>query len=288
MTILTAGVDGGGTKCRARIYDSNGSELAVAEGGPANIQTGGRTAYENVIATVDRALAKVGLPESALSRPRVGLGLAGATPAACASFDAQNPPFSEYRIISDAHAAALGALGGEDGGIAILGTGAAGCVVRGGEVRLISGWGFRVDDFGSGADIGRRALRAALRAHDGRDEVSAFSDAVLARFDGDVWKAADWASKAIPAEYATLAPLVFEQAEAGDATALSILNRAMEELQRLIGLLKEHGAEKISLCGSVAQALEARLPADIRAKLSPNQGDAMDGAAMALDMGAPS
>lgn len=285
MSTLTAGVDGGGTKCRARVYSPDGAPLAEAEGGPSNIQTGGRTAFENIVATIDAALAKAGMPACDVSRPEVGLGLAGATPAACANFDAQNPPFANYRIISDAHAAALGALGGEDGGIAILGTGAAACVLKGGEARLISGWGFRVDDFGSGADIGRRALRAALRAHDGPDAPDAFSDAILTRFDGDVWKAADWATTAVPGEFATLTPLVFELADDGDETAKAILKRAMEELQRLIGLVRDHGAERISLCGSVARALEPRLPEEVRATLSESRGDAMDGAAMALNTG---
>lgn len=276
------GVDGGGTGCRARVYAADGRALAEAKGGPANIQTGGRTAFDNIVATVDDALRAAGLPPSAVSRPRVGLGVAGVTPESRANFQAFGAPFSAYRILSDAHSAALGAHGGADGGVAMLGTGAVACAVKGGEARVIGGWGFRVDDLGSGADIGRRAVRAALRAHDGPDAPDAFAIRVLERFEGDVWRAADWAIRAHPWEYAAFAPLVFELSDAGDETAEAIVARATSELNRLIGLLRAHGAERISVLGSIALRLAPHLPPDVRAGLSTPLGDAMYGAALAM------
>jgi len=276
------GVDGGGTGCRARVYDPDGAPLAEAEGGPANIQTGGRAAFDNIVATVDRALEQAGLPPSTATRPRVGLGVAGVTPGSRARFASFDPPFSEYKILSDAHSAALGAHGGADGGIAIMGTGTAACVVRGGAARLIGGWGFRIDDLGSGADIGRRALRAALRAHDGPDAPGAFSKAVLERFEGDVWRAVDWAAEARAPDFATLAPLVFDHARAEEPTAAAILIRATAELERLVRLLRDHGAGRISLFGSIAHALEPHLTTATQALISPRLGDAMDGAALAM------
>lgn len=276
------GVDGGGTACRARVYGPDGAPLAEAEGGPANIQTGDRAAVENIVSTVNDALRRANLPAAEISRPRVGLGLAGVSPRTSARFASFGPPFSEFRIISDAHSAALGAHGGADGGVAIMGTGAAACVARKGAARVIGGWGFRIDDLGSGADIGRRALRAALRAHDGPGAPGDFTGAILRRFEGDVWRAADWAGKAEPGDFATLAPLVFERAAAGDMTASAILDRATAELERLIGLLRDHGAPRICLFGSIARALEPRLPADTQALISPRLGDAMDGAALAM------
>ncbi len=283
MASLIVGVDGGGTGCRARVYGSDGSTLSQAKSDAAsNIQTGGQSAIQNVLETVESALKSAGYAPAAESRPFVGLGLAGVSPESKSAFAAANPPYSAYRIISDAHSAALGAHDGADGGVAIMGTGAAACVVIGGKARVISGWGFRVDDLGSGADIGRRALRAAMRAHDGTDPPNDFSVAVLERFDGDVWRAADWAPHATPKEYAAFALVVFELAGKGDVIAIGILDRAAAELERLIRLCREHGAERISLLGSIANALEPRLPVEMREVISPSLGDAMDGAALAI------
>lgn len=276
------GVDGGGTGCRARVYGPDGAALAEAEGGPSNLQTGGRTAFENIVETVDRALDRAGYAPSSVTRPRVGLGLAGVSPGSRAEFDGFGPPFSEHRIISDAHSAALGAHDGADGGVAIMGTGAAACVVRNGEARVIGGWGFRVDDLGSGGDIGRRAVRAALRAHDGPQAGDGFSCRVLERFDGDVWRAADWAVSAKPWEYAAFAPLVFELNEAGDPTAAGIVELALGELRRLIELIEAHGAERICVSGSIAKRLAQLSPVEARQKISPLLGDAMRGAALAI------
>ena len=46
---------------------------------------------------------------------------------------------------------------------------------RGQEVFRIGGWGYLLDSAGSGYDIGRQALEAALRAQDGRGCPTALS-----------------------------------------------------------------------------------------------------------------
>jgi glucosamine kinase len=278
---LTIGLDGGGTGCRARLYNSAGAALAEASGGPVNLLIGdGAASFDEILRVARAALRAAGLPEGAEARCRLGLGVAGATPTGRARFFARTPPFAETRIVSDSHAAALGAFGGGDGGIVILGTGAVACVLRGGAARDIGGWGFTLDDFGSGADIGRRALRAALRDCDSGAR-GALAAAVLDQFGDDPWRAVDWAAAARPGDFGTFAPIAFDLAEAGDPDARAIIDRAATEAERLIDLARRHGARRIALLGSVAQRLRPRLTAD----LTEPAGDAADGAAYAIREG---
>ncbi len=306
---LILGVDGGGTGCRARLTDAGGRVLGEGAAGPANLMIGdGAASFAAVLAAAGGAIASAGLPPHTIDRVRAGLGLAGTTPAARARFFARRPPFAETRVLGDAHAAALGAHGG-DGAVVILGTGAVACVARGGTARDIGGWGFPADDLGSGADIGRRAVRAALRSCDetpggaplhggdpgdqqsGGGERGAadhgegtLARAVLARVGGDPAALVDWSFAARPADYGTLAPLVFDAAGT-DPVAEAILVRATAELSRLIALAHRHGAGRVALLGSVAARLAPRLPGAVRASLSPAGGDAMDGAILAVRHG---
>ena len=66
-------------------------------------------------------------------------------------------PFRSVIYIHDATIACIGAHGGRDGGIVIVGTGSVGfAVVEGREFR-IGGYGFPISDEGSGADLGLHA-----------------------------------------------------------------------------------------------------------------------------------
>ena len=72
------------------------------------------------------------------------------------------PSFRERVLETDAYAAWLGAFRGSAGAILILGTGSCGFTVVDGKPTYVGGWGFEVSDEGSGAAIGREALRRAL------------------------------------------------------------------------------------------------------------------------------
>ncbi len=279
--LLTIGLDGGGTASAARLYDPAGAPLAEAAGGPVNLLIGdGAGSVAEIHRVARAALAAAGLPEDAGRRCRLGLGVAGATTLGRARFFARPSPFAETRVVTDSFAAALGAFGGADGGVAILGTGAVACVVAGGRAREIGGWGFTLDDLGSGADIGRRALRASLRDCD-RDAPGALTKAILARFDGDPWRAVDWASSARPGDFGAFAPAVFDLADAGDAVAAEIVARAAREAERLVALARRHGARRVALLGSIGLRLRERL----NTELSEPAGDAADGAAYAARNG---
>src|SRR5262245_1517362 len=75
--LLFAGVDGGGTGCRARIEDGNGRFLGSGIAGPATLRLGVDRALVEVEKACRVALEEAGLGGDALSSVHAGVGLAG-------------------------------------------------------------------------------------------------------------------------------------------------------------------------------------------------------------------
>src|SRR5246127_1647296 len=166
---LLVGVDGGGSGCRARIEDAQGGVRGPGIAGPAAVRLGIDRSLAAVESACRAAAAEAGLHPGALAEMGAGVGLAGiGRKGVIGEIMARPHPFRSVIYVNDANIACIGAHGGRDGGIVILGTGSAGfAMVRGREVK-VGGYGFPVSDEGSGADLGLRAIRLALRAHDGR------------------------------------------------------------------------------------------------------------------------
>jgi glucosamine kinase len=271
------GVDGGGSRCRARLETADGRVLGRGLAGPASMRFGFETAREAILAATRQCLAEAGLPEEALKRTYAGVGLAGTGQrGAREALESWRHPFAGAWFEGDAYLAYLGAFGGGDGGIVIAGTGSIAITYQDRTVR-IGGYGFPVSDEGSGADIGLGALRHALKTLDGRAEPSAFSQEVLARFANDPAAVIDWLEQASATDYAALAPLVTRHAAAGDAAARELMRQAGAHIAELAQALLKRGASRVALIGGLAEQVRAYLPGDIAAALVEPQGDAMAG-----------
>src|SRR5258708_34931413 len=117
------GVDGGATRCRARLRDSLGRELRHCVGPPSNIYIDFDAAIRVVRETVNSAIAA----GAARQEIAVGLGLAGVSEDREAErVAAALPDFARVIVVNDAVAACVGANGLGDGGLLIAGTGSAG------------------------------------------------------------------------------------------------------------------------------------------------------------------
>ncbi len=276
---LLLGVDGGGTGCRARLCRLDGTVLGEGTGGPANLRFGVADALGAVFEAARGALAAAGLREGDLARVVAGLGLAGASePAQAEAARAHPHPFARVAIATDAGIACLGAHGGGDGGIVIVGTGTiAWASLRGGQHR-IGGWGYPLSDEGSGAWIGAEALRRALWAHDGRIPGTGLTGAVLARFGGDPHGIVAFMTGAKPRDFGGLAPLVVEHADAGDPVAAEVMALAAGHVDALAARLAALGAERIAFAGGLGDIVAPLLSVETRRHLVPAQGDALDGA----------
>jgi glucosamine kinase len=279
MNGLFVGIDGGGTKCRARLRDESGRALGEGRAGPANIWRDPVAAMRSVLDACRESVRAAGLGESALAGAHAGCGLAGANQqSARARFLAEPNPFASITVETDAYTAWLGAFGGKDGGVLIVGTGSCGLAVVGGESTYVGGSGAEISDEGSGAAVGRDAVRRALWAQDGRAPMTGLAAEVLAEFAGGRESIVDWARTAKPADYARLAPLVFAHAEQGDALAIPIVEDAAHEIARIGERLLELGAPALALVGGLADAMRPWLRAKIGTRLRAPEADAMDGA----------
>src|SRR5262249_3881092 len=135
-----------------------------------------------------------------------------------------------------------------------------------------------VSDEGSGAWLGREALRQVLWAHDGRTAWSELLTALFRQFQSDPHAIVRFAAEASPREFGALAPLVVTHATQGDAIGCALMRRAGQHIDALAARLAALGAERLALVGGLGSHLEPWLAAATRSRLVQPAGDALEGA----------
>jgi glucosamine kinase len=275
---MLLGVDGGGTSCRARLAASDGTILAESVGGPANLRLGLEKSLRVVCECTRECLRQS--RRSGQGKDIVAcLALAGAgEPNMLAAAREVRYPFHRTLLTTDARAACVGAQGGADGGIVIIGTGSIGWASVGGKENRVGGLGFPLSDQGSGAWIGFAVLKRLLRTLDGLTEWTELLRSLLDRFDGDPHTIVRWMDGAKPADYAALAPMVVSHAMRGDTVALDVMSRAAGHIEAIARRLDDLGVSRLCLMGGLADSIEPFLPQMRRSILSPPVGDALSGA----------
>ncbi|HTZ34479.1 MAG TPA: BadF/BadG/BcrA/BcrD ATPase family protein [Stellaceae bacterium] len=285
---LLLGVDGGGTRCRARLARRSGEVLAEGEAGPANLRLGHGEAFAAVLDAAGQCFAAAGLRNRDLAHTDACLALAGASePSDLAAARRRPLPFRRTVIVSDAEAACLGAHGGGDGAIVVVGTGSIGWAIVDGHRHRVGGWGFAVSDEGSGAWLGREAIRRALWAHDGRAGWTPLLAAVFDRFARDPHAIVRWTATARPGDYARVAALVAAEAQRGDAAGVELMRAAAAHIDALAARLVAIGARRVAPVGGLAQAIAPYLATETRRRLVAPQQDALAGALRLAGAAAP-
>jgi len=265
MHSLVVGVDGGGTKTRAVLADEQGSHIAEAVGAGSAVHPSDVERSAGVIAGIVRdVLERAG---QSGAQPRVlcvGVAGVGREPERQALWEA----LSDHRLadevvvepdfaiaLDDAFGDGMGVLLVSGTGSSAFGRGPTGATARSG------GWGPMIGDEGSGMWIGRRALSVVAAAADGREPATALSGAVLTALEvGNATELIPWAACASPATLATLAPVVFTVAAAGDQRADAIVSMAVEELSLHVRALArelfsdERASVPVALSGGLLQA----------------------------------
>jgi N-acetylglucosamine kinase-like BadF-type ATPase len=251
---LILGIDGGGTKTVAWLARCNftaKSDLSntmkiIGRGrsGSSNVRgVGFETALDHLNRAVERAFA-----DAELSRVTVAsacLALAGAgrevEQQRIRSWADQCQLTSKLTVVDDA-LPVLYAASSDGIGIALIaGTGslALGQNTNGDRARC-GGWGSLLGDEGSGYQISLAALRAAVRADDGRGPSTQLHERLLDHH------AITSASELIPILHAepnnrimiaSLAPLVFDVAGSGDPVAIRIIDQASTDLAEMVKTL---------------------------------------------------
>jgi N-acetylglucosamine kinase-like BadF-type ATPase len=157
-------------------------------------------------------------------------------------------PARRHLLTSDAAIALAAAVRDGKGIIVIAGTGSIafarddqGMMLRAG------GWGVPFDDLGSGYEMGRKAVSAALEAFDGRGPQTLLMERLCRELKlGDITEIVSLQLE--PQEVAALFPLVMEAARDGDLVARHLCDDAGRDLARLASaLLKRAGWMRCSM-----------------------------------------
>ncbi len=280
------GVDGGGTKTKVRIEDSEGNLLGQAINGPSNIRFSVDSAWHSIYQALEEALKpkQISLDDKTKFRLHAGMGLAGCEmQEAYEDFIHRPHPFTTLHVTSDAHIACMGAHKGKDGAIIIVGTGVVGYQIDKGKGSRVSGWGFPYDDIGSGAWLGLEAVRLTFQWLDHRAEKSPLVEDVFAFFNQDMSHLITWSNRANATEFARLAPLVINHCQQEEAAAVRLMKKAAHAIDRIavaLNKMRMNHEEMLpcSLVGGIAPFIEPWLNEALRAHLVPREADANVGA----------
>ncbi len=281
------GVDGGGTRCRAAIGTLSSGVIARGDAGPANATSDLAQAIENVEAAVRCAAQSAGISDAQLRAATAHIAIAGVMSPSDSARVAAALPFGKITVTDDRPSTLKGALGDFHGFVLAIGTGAFTAASTPDGIQYVGGWGMQVSDHGSGAWLGRGALERALLCYDGVLEHSDLTRALMLTFGGDPNGIVAFATTATPADYASLAPDVITQAQAGDVLARAIMQAGADHLSAGLGALGFKSGDRLCLTGGVGPHYAPFLPGGyLKGRIEP-QGSALDGAFALAKTGAP-
>ncbi len=278
MTELAIGIDGGGTSCRAAVADRMGKVIGHGKAGPANILSDLENSLVNIVESARAALSDAGFESETVSTVSAVVGVAGANVGDYAKRIEKALPFKNGKVVTDALISLQGALGDADGIVGALGTGTVYNARRNGKLHGIGGWGSIVGDQASGARLGRDLLEKSLLAYDKVCPASSLTDKLMAEYGNDPERIVEFAHTARPADFARYAPLVFEGAQAGDATAIEIVKEAARAIDGSLDALTWAECPSLCLLGGLAKAYHPWLADRHKALLAEPKADAQQGA----------
>jgi N-acetylglucosamine kinase-like BadF-type ATPase len=248
---LFLGLDGGGSRTQAYLGDGRNHILARAEAGPSNpLKVGIEEAKRELLRAARAALRGVAVPHArqtgvSAQKHRPGQSVLAGVCAGVAGVSRQaigRPllawlreaiPARHHLLVTDAEIALFAAVGTGAGMIVVAGTGSIAFArdCRGRTLRA-GGWGASFDDLGSGYDLGRKAIMAALEEYDGRS-----GRTLLTRRICRALKLSEITQVVLkdltPQQVAALSPLVSEAARDGDRVARRLCAEAAHDLARL-------------------------------------------------------
>ena len=240
---VVIGIDGGGTKTKAIMANNNGEILATAIAGPSNPNAISANELEQTIRSIFFQLHNENQTEfQKVQFCFAGMAGAGEGNIRNAIHEVIEKVCREYDIPFQIHNDGVNALFagtyGEPGIVLISGTGSiAYGMSKDGHFHRVGGWGYLFDDLGSGYDLGRAALMAVFQAFDGRGEETLLTNLLKKYFQVEdipsiVPKV--YQHKAPRSIIAPISHLVFDAYDNGDFVAKKIIDRAGEELSRIV------------------------------------------------------
>lgn len=287
--MLVAGWDGGGTGTTVVVMES-AKEIARAHFGALNLNgTEEQTVRQTVTACVQWMQAQgecdaLCIGAAGMSNHRVNSLLRQVL--------AETGYQGKLLLTGDQEVALQGAVG-SSGAVLIAGTGSICCGKDpNGTLLRVGGGGHLLDDEGSGYAIARDMFTAVLRSMDGRAEPTLLQ-AMMAERIGSADRSAIisyvYAPQRTKAEIASFATMLDPAVDAGDRIAMTIAEKAANELTLLVATLVRQLAchpVETAIMGSVGQCCHAvrerlltNLQRDTRVQVIQPRHDAAFGAA---------
>lgn len=250
------GVDGGGSKTTAVVFNNKGEFICKACGESINY-------YSVGIENARKAMADIidSIPQKAFDCAVVGMSALNGR-----ATDEETEKFcsgviNSKKIIMDSDLyVALEAMD-EDGECAVVISGTGSMVLHrnsDGEIRHAGGWGYILGDEGSGYSIGLSGIKAAIRSFENCGEKSALTDECLRYFSTEnIYDLIDlYYDKTVSRKItAAFAKNVIALAENGDIAARRIVeNEARLLAETVVALLKDSKKDlPIGLWGGIFQ-----------------------------------
>ncbi len=249
MKNILFGIDGGGSKTKLLVTDSDLNKLGESSGGATNFH---KIGYQEAVLNIEN-LVEPFLQNYEDSTIILVIGTAGAG----RKNDALQ--FEKYlkeslteietiKVISDAEVTLKGAFENEEGAILIAGTGSILYFKIGDEVKRIGGYGRLLGDEGSGYSLGRKGLNIVSKMLDGRLEQSYLLE--LAKEKISINSPADLINKVNNENYdiASFAQVVISAALKSDKYSLVLIDEETDELLlHLKTMLDENKIKSINL-----------------------------------------
>ena len=239
------GIDGGGSKTNleVRFFDSLNSPCDILNKEKMNFKSGPLNVKNIASGSLNEAVLSMlnfleGLEGGLKPCEMIVVGTAGASnPEIVENIRkafSGNGYSGKLVIVGDDITALKGGLSGRSGAVLISGTGSIcnGIDSKGHSLRS-GGWGYLIDDVGSGYAIGRDILSQVVRENDGRSEKSVLTELVYERLNISSIPeliAYVYSENTGKNDIAALAPLIAEGMAKGDKASMDICDKAVSEL----------------------------------------------------------
>jgi N-acetylmuramic acid 6-phosphate etherase len=244
------GVEGGGTKTAWALVERDGDELRVLEQGklpPSNFRLASPERLRSIFQQLPREISKAGIFLAGCGTEEDRQDLR--------RIAAEVWPNIIIVTGSDRDSGMAVALGHGEGIVVNAGSGSSVTGRRGDRIEKAGGWGHILGDAGGAYFLSVQALRLILREYDlHRGEVQFTAKILRALSLNNLDELVRWAQVADKMEIATLAPVVFEAAMAGDQRVLEILEegaRALCEYTEAVAARLHLLAPKVMLLGGL-------------------------------------
>ncbi len=242
MEHLYLSVDGGGSKLITVLYDGNFRKLATAKSGPVNENfTDKKDVSYHMEENIRRCLSGIGresvLDQVSIAMPGPWERYVDFLSAYCTVRSVVNHP--------EGYVSLLAGIGRRKGVVSLAGTGSGAFYVNREDWRHLGGWGSWLGDEGSGFDIGRKGIAAAIRAAEEREPETGLKDRVFGQIPGftgtNYHVLLDYIYQAPSPRrlIASFSRVVSDCAWNGDPAAIEIIREAgRENARQVLALLK--------------------------------------------------